>query len=124
MSAIFQAICKQPRMYVQDASYAAVSAFIYGYDLALDGGPLVGFWEWLIVREMEETNLPWWLLLRRQVHEDTDLSTVPTVEQDRELVAALGAALKSYGDARGAHGLDRIYYEYHCWRHALQESSA
>ena len=56
---LFEALRLRPGMYVQEPTYAVLSAFVVGYDVALDGGVLCGFREWLITRLRGPNNLAW-----------------------------------------------------------------
>src|SRR5688572_4551159 len=46
-------------MYIQPETYAVAAAFVLGYDQACEGGVLVGFREWLVVRVGTGPNLNW-----------------------------------------------------------------
>ena len=37
-------------MYVLNETYESAAAFVLGYDAACEGGPLMGFREWLVLR--------------------------------------------------------------------------
>lgn len=60
---VFDRIRKQPGMYLQETTYAAAAAFVLGYDLACEGGALVGFREWLVLRLGKGSNLAWFALV-------------------------------------------------------------
>ena len=47
---MFENVRANPGMYIPNATYEAVAAFVLGYDIACEGGVLVGFREWLIPR--------------------------------------------------------------------------
>lgn len=58
-SRLFERVRKRTGMYVPDETYNSVAAFVLGYDLACEGGPLMGFREWLVLREPSGANLMW-----------------------------------------------------------------
>src|SRR5215831_7158032 len=48
-----------PGMYVHPVSFGTVTALVEGYDMALHGGLLFGFDEWLVVKVGGGNNLAW-----------------------------------------------------------------
>ena len=52
-------------MWVPSNTYEGVAAFVAGYDAACEGGVLVGFREWLLVRKChgKGSNLAWYALV-------------------------------------------------------------
>jgi|JI10StandDraft_1071094.scaffolds.fasta_scaffold09987_12 hypothetical protein len=83
---LFVRMCQSPTMYVQDATFSSVCALIEGYDMATNRHALLGFWEWLTVRDGQWTNLPWWSLVRRHVYPDADLGVAPSRVEDAPLL--------------------------------------
>ena len=52
-----------PELYVFEPKYRSVSAFITGYDVALEGELLSGFTEWLAEKLGHSHNLTWHTLI-------------------------------------------------------------
>ena len=52
-------LCARPGMYCIDSSLATVCAYLGGFDAARDGGPLLGFHQWLVVRRRAGNNIAW-----------------------------------------------------------------
>jgi hypothetical protein len=112
---LFRFVCEKPGMYVQRAGFGAVTAYIDGYDAALQGGALVGFREWLLTGNSEWTNLPWWSLVRLRRDPRAVLSRPPSEEDEESLIGDLNLALKGFAEALGKGGLPQIYAEYNAW---------
>ena len=100
-------------MYTGEQSYAAVCAFLGGFDLARDGGPLSGFREWLIVRARGGDNLHWSGLVQHLVapHASSPLSA----ELDRLCLEGLFPILSEFLAYRESVGLTKIHQEYAQW---------
>ncbi len=112
---LFRYVCEKPGMYVQAHSFVAVVAFIEGYDLALQGGALVGFREWLLTGSDEWTNLSWSMLIRHQRDPATDLSRPPVGDEDEALLGDLSKALESFSRDLTTGGLHVIFHRYNTW---------
>lgn len=108
------AACAAPGMFVEDRRFVSLCAFITGYDLALQGAPLLGFWEWLIVADDRWSNLTWSSLVRRRVFPGCDLSASPLPEEDAPLIAGLGAVLAAFASER-RRGLPFIFHAFNTW---------
>src|SRR4051812_24505037 len=59
LSDLVSGLSQSPGMYTGEETYAAVCAFLVGFDLARDGGPLPGFGEWLVARPRGANTPPW-----------------------------------------------------------------
>jgi hypothetical protein len=110
----FISVCARPGMYAQENTYAAVCAYISGFDTALCGGILFGFREWLLMRGTEWNNIPWWGLVRVEVTGPFAPADRLTEEQDRALLARLAELLGEFSQA-SQRGLDRCLFEYGSW---------
>ena len=115
----FAEIQARPEMYFQAPTYDAACALVLGYDLALDGGVLVGFREWLIVRLNFGNNLAWPVLA---LHAAFPQSTDPRemlesdIEKQKQAITVLFQLISEFDDLRQApDGLRRIYCEYERW---------
>jgi hypothetical protein len=82
---LFLTVCKKPRMYLQSERYESVCAFIEGYDMALQGAPLVVFREWLLTKGDEWNNMPWRALVRKIADTNVDLAQPPSAAEDAPL---------------------------------------
>ncbi len=90
-------------MYIQDATYGAVAAFVLGYDIASEGGVLVGFREWLIPRVGVGNNLGWSaLVLRLAFPEAVDPSATvgASSEMQRHAIDVLFRLVAEFDDLR------------------------
>jgi hypothetical protein len=113
---IFMQVCRRPNMYLQSARYEGVCAFMDGYDMALQGAPLMAFREWLLTKGTEWTNLPWWSLVRKSFDPEADFSQPPHEGETAALVEALARALEGYRGARNMRGgVAKIFYDYSQW---------
>lgn len=56
---LFEKLQKYTGMYVMSETYGAVCAFVSGYDIAHEGGVLIGFREWLALKCNASWNLSW-----------------------------------------------------------------
>lgn len=97
---------KAPGMYVHDANFDSVAAFLQGFDTACGGGVLAGFREWLILKLGYGNNLAWTELFLRFAFPD---STGPRVHElltaDRkQLVGLLAEVFSTYWAERAENG--------------------
>jgi hypothetical protein len=106
-------------MYLQEPTYASVSALILGYDLANEGGVLIGFREWLIARLGLGNNLTWSVLV---LHAAFPNATNPqeTVrssrDADKQAIETLFELVAEFDHTRSApDGLRKIFLDYEAW---------
>jgi hypothetical protein len=113
---LVERVCTHPGMYVQSGTYAEVAALITGYDLACNGGALLGFREWLVVRLGGGANLSWPQLALSAAFPDVTRSKsgLSSDEQQTALTALL-ALVREYADKREREGMRRIYLEHQRW---------
>jgi hypothetical protein len=121
---LFKFACNKPLMYVQSARFDAVCAFIDGFDMAMQGGPLSGFREWLLTGTDRWNNLTWWELVRCRVNPGVDLEVPPTDAEHLLLLAGLAAALDAFGAALNHGGMVRILCDYSEWLSAIDPERA
>jgi hypothetical protein len=57
--AAFDNVRRYPGMYFSEVRFDVVAAFIQGFDAAYEGGVLIGFKEWIVLRLGYGTNLYW-----------------------------------------------------------------
>ena len=114
-------ICQKPTLYVQCARFTVISAYIAGYDDALEGGALVGFREWLLTGTKLWTNLPWWSLVRLRLNAETELAVAPSADEETALIAKLKEALEGFLGAYKEGGLPTILHDYNSWLLGLSD---
>lgn len=113
-------------MYLLQETYAAMAAFVQGYDAAYEGGLLAGFREWLVVRLMIGSNLGWSALVLHAAFPDVQspqdaLRTKPDTE--RLAIDALFNLLAEFDEVRRQHeGLKDIFVAYE--KYVNRDSSA
>lgn len=111
----FIMICEKPLMVVDAKRFTAVAAFIHGYNMALHGGALIGFREWLLIGREDWTNLSWSQLIWQRYDPEADLSRPPSLEDDEALLGELQQALDAFLKDNNELGLDGIYHRYNTW---------
>jgi len=84
----FESFRKRVGMYVMENRYVAVASFVEGYDAACEGGVLVGFREWLIIRLRFGQNLSWPALVLHAAFPDAQSpQDCLGVQENSELIA-------------------------------------
>jgi hypothetical protein len=114
---LVRAICKSPGVYVHNGSFEGILAFLDGYDVALCGGALRGFREWLVVRARGGNNLHWTGLVLWHAFPDGDrekaLATKAGQENARRTLVQL---FEEYWQVRTEHdGFRKIYLAHEGW---------
>jgi hypothetical protein len=101
-------------MHVAPAKLDTVMAYLRGFDVARDGGPLCGLREWLIVRLNEGNNQVWEGLVTRLFPAVAEqVGYQPGEEASR--IRALGAVLEVFFQYRREQGLTKIFHDYGKW---------
>lgn len=118
---LFVYVCQKPNMYVQCPRFTAVSAFIAGYDDALQGGVLVGFREWLLTGGKDWTNLPWWSLVRLRLNPQVDLASAPSEDEETALIGTLRDSLEKFSRTCSQSGLSKVFHDYNAWLLSLSD---
>jgi hypothetical protein len=113
LSDLVNDLSQHPAMYTGEESNAAVCAFLAGFDLARDGGPLSGFHEWLVVRARGGNNLHWSGLIKLLAAPDAPCPL--SAEQDRLCLEGLFPLLSEFLAYRESVGLTKIHQEYARW---------
>jgi len=100
-------LCARPGMFVVPASLATVCAYMDGFDVARDRGPLVGLREWLVTRVRGGTNLHWTGLI----------TIVLSVEMpgDEKAIETLGRLLTEFFKHRRESGIAKIFQDHNRW---------
>ena len=109
---LFSQVCQKPGMYVCPSCFSNVCSFIYGFDTARDSAPLMGFREWLVLRNKKGDNLgrPGLAMIELGIE-----PYGPTAEDRSESIAALGRLLEEFFTHRETNGLHAVYSAYHLW---------
>jgi hypothetical protein len=101
---------KRPSMYLRVNTYDAAVSFVNGYNIALSGGLLVGFREWLIVRVDGAENRAWTELVL------LELGDPEAQGEQSALIKGLFRVLEEFVAVRDVSGgLRRIYVAYEKW---------
>ncbi len=106
----------RPEMYVGAEDYERVIALVVGFDLASQGGALVGFREWLVVRNDGPANAAWPELVRDGA---SKASTPPPVCEtgvsQREMIGELAELLRLFMLEREKRGVRSIFLDFQGW---------
>lgn len=109
-------VCLRPGMYVGCEKFAAVCAYLAGFDAARDGEPLLGFHPWLVLRARGGDNVGWpWLVIREALGQTRTLDELDG-DDDRLCIAKLRELLKLFQDERKHRSAESIFDEYHQWQ--------
>jgi hypothetical protein len=99
-------------MYVAPATFSGVCAFIDGFNLARDHGPLQGFREWMVVRLRTGDNFHWPRLVEMALNHPADgLST----QENIDAIARFGVLMEEFFAHRERNGTAAIYHDYARW---------
>ena len=107
-------ICRNPGMYVTPSSLATVMAYLRGFDMARDDGPLCGLREWLVVRLNDGNNRVWEGLIPQLFPTVAERVESQTDDEDSRF-HALGEVLESFFQYRSEQGLTKIFYDHGKW---------
>jgi hypothetical protein len=123
---IFRSLLKSPGMYVPNENFDSIVSFMIGFDSARDGGPLVGFREWLIVRVGSGDTLHWPALILRLIFPEAASPRAELFQQENQVIAirAMTTIYEEFWQERNAHdGLCNIFLNYQKWLEALEYES-
>ena len=104
-------------MYVGCESFAAVCAYLHGFDVARDEGPLMGFHPWMVVRQGAGNNLGWDVLVLGEAigqMPGRDIAEL-SPEQDRRCIEKLGELLAQFFEERRKRYVTGILHDYAKW---------
>jgi len=103
-------------MYVACESFAAVCAYLNGFDDGRDGGPLIGFKPWLVVRQDGGDNLAWVGLVMAEALESPrpEIEQL-SAEQNRQCIEKLGEILAQFFADRSRRTVTAILHDYAKW---------
>jgi hypothetical protein len=103
-------------MWVPSGTYDAVAAIVLGYDTACEGGALVGFKEWLVIRLGRDfANLYWPALVLKIAfpNEQVPERALTSKEANRKAIDVLFSLIAEFDAERSARGgLARILSKY------------
>ncbi|MBS2014610.1 MAG: hypothetical protein JST00_17110 [Deltaproteobacteria bacterium] len=102
-------------MHLVDGSFSSVCSFIEGFDVAHDGGVLVGFREWLLTGGESWTNLHWSQLVRLRANRHSNLHDSPEHAEEPLLLATLKGLLLEFSRELRTDGLFMIFHRYNMW---------
>jgi hypothetical protein len=93
-------------------NFESVCAYLNGYNAACNGGPLIGFQQWLIVRANGGNNIFWTKLAEMEIGTGLEREQAPSSEQ---MIEALGQLLAKFFEYRRTNGITKIFHEYAKW---------
>jgi hypothetical protein len=110
-------VCERPGMFVGCGSYAAVCAYLHGFDVGRDEGPLMGFHPWMVLRQGGGSNIGWdGLVLCEAIGPmpGRDIAEL-SPEQDRQCIAKLRELLVLFFADRKRRLVAGILHDYVEW---------
>jgi hypothetical protein len=116
---LFDQIRARAGMYVQRPTYTAISSLVLGYDLACEGGVLLGFREWLIPRVGKGNQLAWPALVLMATFpeaENPDEVVQHSAAADKQAIDALFRLIIEFDEDRSMpDGMRKIFLAYERW---------
>jgi hypothetical protein len=114
----FEYVFQKPGMFFSPVEFDIAVAFIQGFDLANCGGVLVGFREWLVIRNGCGNNLAWPELALRLAFPDAESprqQLVQSSNQKRAVELLFRLLGEFWRERETPQGLRRIYLSYEGW---------
>lgn len=112
-------VCRRGGMYLQHPSYECIVAFVRGYNFATDGGPLVGFREWLIPKLGYGNNLDWDTLALHLAFPESEAPLAEANADSAKMTHATSTLCQLYetfeAERAKPDGLRRILLAYESW---------
>jgi hypothetical protein len=115
---LLEEVRKRPAMFLSKVDFDVLAGFLEGYHLAGNGGLLVGFREWLIVKLGYGNNLTWPGLVLRLLFPGAESPGKCHLESNdqQRAVEFLFELLEEYWRERQAYdGMRRIFLQYEEW---------
>jgi len=115
---VFESIRARTGMYIPNATYDACVAFVLGYDIASEGGVLIGFREWLIPRVGTGNNQSWSALVLHLAFPEADRRAPVrlSAELEKQAIDSLFRIIGEFDDQRRKpEGLRKVYLDYERW---------
>jgi hypothetical protein len=114
---------RRTAMYLPVPNYDTVVAYLYGIDVAMQGGFLKGFDEWLFVglgadTKLMQPNLPWNENILRLAGKRSRMPGLSSVDglEDRAMIDNLFELLERFLECKNKKsGLREIYVKYNEW---------
>ena len=110
-------------MYVFPDTYDSVSAYLLGYDAALEGALLIGFKEWLVMRLGAGINLVWTELIPPLAFPESKepWKGPSTEDENRAAIDKLFELISEFAAERGDdEAATKIRNDYENWYQALK----
>lgn len=104
----------RPGMFVTTTSYDTVVAFLTGYDMALLGGLLFGFREWMIVRLESGNNLCWSGLIDVAA-EAAHGSSLAAIDDGTRRQVLFDSLAQFFAERDDRDGVRTIFRRYEAW---------
>jgi hypothetical protein len=112
----FLSVCKRPSMFATSGSFDAVCAYLDGFDAARDGGPLLGFQPWMVIRQGSGTNLTWVGLVLHEALGERGYGREPLeADESRHCIETLGRLLTEFFEDRRSRYLVGFFDDYAKW---------
>ncbi|HWY87735.1 MAG TPA: hypothetical protein VNX28_13470 [Gemmataceae bacterium] len=119
LPSLLENVKKRPGMYFPKVEFDVVAAFITGFNLAGNGGLLLGFRQWLIVKLGYGNNLAWDALVLRLTFPEIESSSTQLLaqsENQKRAVESLFGLIETFLEERDAtDGLRKIFLRYEGW---------
>ncbi len=109
---------QRPGMYFSPVEFDVATAYVLGFDLACNGGALLGFREWLITKVGYGNNLSWCQLVSHLACPDADSphkTNANSAEHERAIEVLFGLLKEFWRDREAPQGLRRIFLAYQLW---------
>ena len=114
---VLEMVRRCPGMYLRRVDFDVAVAFVHGFNVATNGGLLVGFREWLIVRLNGGNNLDWSQLLLRI--DPSERVGDPSASTEEARVAFLFSTLDEFlAERERPTGMRSIFVRYDDWLRA------
>ena len=105
-------VCRKTGMYVSPATFESVCILFDGMNMALDGAPLLGFREWLVIKFEDGDNLHWYKLAEWAIGFTPENRA--TMDHKAALLR-LESLMKEFFEYRRTYGVVVIYDDYRRW---------
>lgn len=114
---VFDGLKRCPEMYLLRADFSSISAYVSGYDMACEGGALVGFHEWLALKAQHGANWGWPSLVLHIAGLSHTTAPERGSPEDARAVAAFFALYEEFAATRlSPNGLSKIFAAFERWR--------
>jgi hypothetical protein len=109
-------ICDRPALYVGEINFKLFVAYIDGFNQGRDGGPMLGFKEWLIVRRRYKGGSLYWSgMIELEAGGNPNSPSSPQQDLDSRLISIAGGLLQEFLEFRIQHGIAKVFCDYAAW---------